>query len=64
MWNLFCSLKPSTKKVVSLAAELKALEKDKEHLRTNLYRAEEEVRKPVEPASSKFYCVLVLEPLF
>ncbi|GMN35234.1 hypothetical protein TIFTF001_005163 [Ficus carica] len=41
MWNF---LKPSTQKVVSLAAELKALEKDKEHLRTNLYRAEEEVK--------------------
>lgn len=40
----FCSLKPSTQKVLSLAAKFKALEKDKEHLRTNLYRAEEEVR--------------------
>ncbi|XP_024024374.1 centlein [Morus notabilis] len=41
MWNF---LKPSTQKVLSLAAEFKALEKDKEHLRTNLYRAEEEVK--------------------
>ncbi|KAK9215978.1 hypothetical protein WN944_007985 [Citrus x changshan-huyou] len=41
MWN---SLKPSTQKVLSLAAEFKTLEKDKEHLRVNLDRAEEEVR--------------------
>lgn len=38
------SLKPSTQKVLSLAAEFKTLEKDKEHLRVNLDRAEEEVR--------------------
>lgn len=47
-WNvviLCCgSLKPSTQKVLSLAAEFKTLEKDKEHLRVNLDRAEEEVR--------------------
>lgn len=40
---LLCRLRPSTKKVLSLAAELKALEKDKEHLRINLNKAEEEV---------------------
>ncbi|XP_015885268.3 uncharacterized protein LOC107420745 [Ziziphus jujuba] len=40
MWN---DLKPLTVKVLSLAAELKSHEKDKEHLRTNLCRAEEEV---------------------
>ncbi|PON49748.1 hypothetical protein PanWU01x14_227840 [Parasponia andersonii] len=41
MWNC---LKPSTQKVLSLAAVLKALEKDKEHLRINLCKAEEEVK--------------------
>ncbi|XP_021284901.1 myocardial zonula adherens protein [Herrania umbratica] len=41
MWH---RLRPSTKKVLSLAAELKALEKDKEHLRINLNKAEEEVK--------------------
>ncbi|PON91637.1 hypothetical protein TorRG33x02_126760 [Trema orientale] len=41
MWNC---LKPSTQKVLSLAADLKALEKDKEHLRINLCKAEEEVK--------------------
>ncbi|KAF3445945.1 hypothetical protein FNV43_RR11122 [Rhamnella rubrinervis] len=40
MWN---HLKPSTQKVLSLAAELKSHEKDKEHLRINLCRAEDEV---------------------
>lgn len=38
---------PSTQKVLSLAAEVKTLEKDKEHLRINLNRAEEEVRRVV-----------------
>ncbi|KAI9106860.1 hypothetical protein K1719_022388 [Acacia pycnantha] len=41
MWNC---LKPSTRKVLSLVAEVKSLEKDKEHLRINLDRAEEEVK--------------------
>lgn len=46
------SLRPSSQKVISLVAELKALqknnetlEKDKEHLRINLLSAEEEVRR-------------------
>lgn len=37
------SLKPSTQKALSLAAYVKAVEKDCEHLRVNLQRAEEEV---------------------
>ena len=37
------SLKPSTQKALSLAAYLKAVEKDCEHLRANLQKAEEEV---------------------
>ncbi|KAK8646818.1 hypothetical protein V6N13_120588 [Hibiscus sabdariffa] len=37
-------LRPSTKKVLSLAAEVKTLKKDKEHLRLNLSKAEEEVK--------------------
>ncbi|GMY28796.1 intracellular protein transport protein USO1-like [Fagus crenata] len=41
MWN---QLRPSTQKVLSLAAEVKTLEKDKDHLRINLNRAEEEVK--------------------
>ncbi|XP_059453955.1 uncharacterized protein LOC132184360 [Corylus avellana] len=41
MWNC---LMPSTHKVLSLVAEVKTLEKDKEHLRINLNRAEEEVK--------------------
>ncbi|XP_062159398.1 uncharacterized protein LOC133866781 [Alnus glutinosa] len=41
MWHC---LMPSTQKVLSLAAEMKTLEKDKEHLRINLNRAEEEVK--------------------
>ena len=64
---IICSLRPSTQKVLSLAAELKAPEKDKEHLRINLCKAEEEVRKAIEtnpaecffPYSSTFYCVVV-----
>lgn len=40
MWN---SLKLSTRKILTLIAELKNVEKDKEHLRVNLARAEEEV---------------------
>ncbi|KAF5739759.1 hypothetical protein HS088_TW12G00969 [Tripterygium wilfordii] len=41
MWN---RLRPSTQKVISLVAEFKTLEKDKEHLRINLSRAEEEAK--------------------
>ncbi|KAG6626395.1 hypothetical protein I3843_15G040200 [Carya illinoinensis] len=41
MWNC---LRPSTQKVLSLAAKVKTLEKDKECLRINLTRAEEEVK--------------------
>ncbi|KAK7282839.1 hypothetical protein RIF29_11924 [Crotalaria pallida] len=41
MWN---SIKPSTRRVLSLVAKVKSLEKDKEHLRTNLDKAEEEVK--------------------
>ena len=41
---VLCRLRPSTQKVLSLAAEVKTLEKDKEHLRMNLSKAEEEVR--------------------
>lgn len=41
MWDC---LRPSTQKVLSLVAEAKTLEKDKEHLRINLNRAEEEVK--------------------
>ncbi|KAG8632879.1 WPP domain-interacting tail-anchored protein 2 [Manihot esculenta] len=37
------SLRPSTQRVLSLAAKVKKLQKDKEHLRINLTRAEEEV---------------------
>ena len=37
------SLKPLSRKVLALAAASKAHEKDKEHLRVNLCRAEEEV---------------------
>ncbi|XP_027333570.1 uncharacterized protein LOC113848309 [Abrus precatorius] len=41
MWNC---LEPSTRRVLSLVAEVKTLENDKEHLRINLDRAEEEVK--------------------
>lgn len=40
-WN---SLRPSTRKMLALAAEVKTLQNDKEHLRFNLTRAEEEVK--------------------
>lgn len=39
----FGSINPSTRSVLSLVAKVKSLEKDKEHLRTNLHKAEEEV---------------------
>ena len=42
------SLRPSTRKVLSLAAKAKTLQQDKEHLRINLTRAEEEVRRLME----------------
>lgn len=41
MWN---SLRPETQNLLSLAAHVRTLQKDKEHLRINLDRAEEEVR--------------------
>lgn len=41
MWN---HLKPSTQRVLSLAAEVKTLENEREHLKLNLHRAEEEVK--------------------
>ncbi|XP_061371783.1 uncharacterized protein LOC133314329 [Gastrolobium bilobum] len=41
MWNC---LKPSTQRVLSVVAKVTSLEKDKEHLRTNLHKAEEEVK--------------------
>ncbi|KAL3514223.1 hypothetical protein ACH5RR_026940 [Cinchona calisaya] len=44
MLRLWHSLRPPTQKVLALVAELKSLEKDKEHLRVNLDRAEEEVK--------------------
>ncbi|KAE8666787.1 putative RNA-binding family protein [Hibiscus syriacus] len=37
-------LMPSTQKILSLAAEVMTLEKDKDHLRLNLSKAEEEVK--------------------
>ncbi|KAK2659821.1 hypothetical protein Ddye_006354 [Dipteronia dyeriana] len=40
MWK---RLQPSTQRVLSLAAEVKTLQKDKEHITVNLHRAEEEV---------------------
>ncbi|KAB2023707.1 hypothetical protein ERO13_D06G033800v2 [Gossypium hirsutum] len=41
LWN---RLRPSTRKILSLAVEVKTLEKDKEHLRMNLCKAEDEVK--------------------
>ncbi|XVF64837.1 hypothetical protein PTKIN_Ptkin09bG0198500 [Pterospermum kingtungense] len=41
MWD---RLRPSTQKALSLVAKIKTLEKDKEHLRLNLSKAEEEVK--------------------
>ncbi|KAM2022375.1 hypothetical protein ACFXTI_044131 [Malus domestica] len=41
MWNC---LKPSSQKLLSLVAEVKTLEKDKEHLRISLRTAEEEIK--------------------
>ncbi|XP_058098103.1 uncharacterized protein LOC131243057 [Magnolia sinica] len=41
LWDI---LSPSTKNILALAAEAESLQKDKEHLRINLHRAEEEVK--------------------
>lgn len=41
IWNC---LKPSTQRVLCLVAEIKSLENDKENLRVNLHRAEEEAK--------------------
>ncbi|CAI8599096.1 unnamed protein product [Vicia faba] len=41
MWNC---LKPSSHRVLSLVTKIKSLQKDKEHLRINLHKAEEEVK--------------------
>ncbi|CAJ2641192.1 unnamed protein product [Trifolium pratense] len=41
MWNC---LEPSIRRVLSLVAKIKSLQKDKEHLRINLHKAEEEVK--------------------
>lgn len=42
--NVWDCLNPSTRSVLSLVAKVKLLEKDKDHLRTNLHKAEEEVK--------------------
>ncbi|KAL5124918.1 hypothetical protein HKD37_02G005233 [Glycine soja] len=42
--KLLTILKPSTRRVLCLVAEVKSLENDKENLRVNLHRAEEEVK--------------------
>ncbi|XP_047323593.1 uncharacterized protein LOC124927249 [Impatiens glandulifera] len=47
LWNS-SGVSPSTQKVLALAAQVKALEKDKEHLRINLNKAEEEVNAIIE----------------
>ncbi|XP_020524954.1 uncharacterized protein LOC18437766 isoform X1 [Amborella trichopoda] len=47
-WELFQQwerLKPSTRHVLALVAEVESLRRDKDHLRTNLHKAEEEVSK-------------------
>ncbi|XP_073135959.1 uncharacterized protein [Henckelia pumila] len=41
--KLWSSLKPVTQKIVAIVAEIKNLEKDKDNLKVNLHRAEEEV---------------------
>ncbi|KZV31582.1 hypothetical protein F511_13522 [Dorcoceras hygrometricum] len=40
MWSSF---RPVTQKIVAMVAEMRNLEKDKDHLKVNLHRAEEEV---------------------
>ncbi|RDX76215.1 hypothetical protein CR513_43816, partial [Mucuna pruriens] len=42
--KLLTILKPSTRRVLCLVAQVKSLENDKENLRVNLHRAEEEVK--------------------
>ncbi|XP_021743631.1 uncharacterized protein LOC110709712 [Chenopodium quinoa] len=42
--NTLNSLRPETLNILSLAAHVRTLQKDKEHLTINLHRAEEEVR--------------------
>lgn len=41
---VYFRLRPSTRITISMIAEVKKLEKDKEHLTTNLHRAEYEVK--------------------
>lgn len=41
--NMWSSLNPSTQKVLALISEVMNLEKDKEHLKVNLHKAEDEV---------------------
>jgi len=48
-------LSPSALSVLSLVAKVKSLEKDKEHLRTNLHKAEEEVNINWSPISRTIY---------
>ncbi|KAL2339954.1 hypothetical protein Fmac_007894 [Flemingia macrophylla] len=38
------SIRPSTRSVLSLVAKIKSLKRDKEHLKTNLHKAEKEVK--------------------
>lgn len=45
-------MKPSTQRVLGLVAEVKSLQNDKENLRVNLHRAEDEVRISFEDRSS------------
>ncbi|KAL3619631.1 hypothetical protein CASFOL_034543 [Castilleja foliolosa] len=49
--NMWTSLKPSIQKVVALTAQVKHLEKDKDHLTMNLRRAEGEVNALFEENS-------------
>ncbi|XP_026397532.1 uncharacterized protein LOC113292944 [Papaver somniferum] len=42
--KIWDSLSPATQNVIALASEIRALQTDKEHLTTNLVRAEEEVK--------------------
>lgn len=44
LFNMWNSLRPETQNILSLAAHVRTLQKDKEHLTINLHRAEEEVR--------------------
>ncbi|XP_077219535.1 uncharacterized protein LOC143853700 isoform X2 [Tasmannia lanceolata] len=49
--KLWESLKPSTKNILALAAVVESLRNDKEHIRINLHRAEEEVKELFEENS-------------